>query len=87
MTNYVIIAPPSSSLSNEAVQRLFRSDRSIQIVPGVAWAVASELYTCAEVRDKIRSGSDETTCVVVKATEYNGYAKRELWEKLESWER
>ena len=41
-------------------------------------------------RDQIRKATTPTggrTCVVVKAKEYNGYAKRDVWEKLEAWER
>ena len=86
MTNYVIIAPPESALSDSLVDDRF--DRWIAIIPDRAWAVSTPLGTCADVRDRLRSKpSSENSCVVVKANEYNGYAKRDLWEKLEEWER
>jgi len=87
MLNYVIIAPPESLLTDQAISTIF--DRSIAIRPGCAWAVSTSLLTCADVRKALVGGQDppSSLCVVVKATEYNGYAKRELWEKLEAWER
>lgn len=86
MPSYVIIAPPESALSDSLVDDKF--DRWIAIIPNRAWAVSTSLGTCADIRDRLRSKpSSEDSCVIVKATEYNGYAKRDLWEKLEEWER
>ena len=87
MTNYVIIAPPKSTLTDAIIRSKF-TDRNITISSGVAWAVSSNFLTCSDVRDHIRSPRAEgRTCVVVKATEYNGYAQRDIWEKMEAWER
>ena len=89
MTNYVIIAPTNSTLSDDHVGEQF--PRNVPIVPGCAWAIGTVLGTCGEVRDKLGAnpteGSDRPTCVVVKANEYNGYASKDLWEKLALWER
>lgn len=87
MPNYVIIAPTNSTLSDKTISDLF-PDRQLVIRPGAAWAVSTALLTCADVRDHVRSEeSPERHVVVVKATEYNGYAKREIWDKMEAWER
>ena len=86
MPNYVIIAPSDSDLSEGDVQAKF--ERWLTIVPGHVWAVSTTISTCSDVRDSLRSKSDiGKTCVIVKANEYNGYARRDLWEKLEAWER
>ena len=89
MTNYVIIAPPSSTLSDQLIGGHF--SEYVSIVPGIVWAVGTTLGTCADVRDMLEAnpdrGTDRPTCVVIKATEYNGYASRDLWEKLALWER
>lgn len=81
---YVIVAPPDSSLSDDTMKRVF--DQCESIIPGKAWAVGTEVSTCADVRDLLR-GDEPVSCVVVKANEYNGYTKRSLWEKMASWER
>ena len=88
MPNYVIIAPQDSTLNDRVVHSKFQ--RAIAIRPDSSWAVSTPHTTCADVREHlVGSGADgpKTLCVVVKATEYNGYAKRDLWEKLEAWER
>ena len=89
MANYVIIAPLDSLLTDKDISETF--DTFLAIYPGRAWALSTSLPTCAEVRDKLRPPEDASkvgkTCVVVKATEYNGYAKKEIWEKMEAWER
>ncbi len=89
MPSYVIIAPPHSTLSDQVVKGHFPNH--VSIVPGSVWAVGTPLETCADVRDKLGSapGAEPArpTCVVVKATEYNGYASRDLWERLALWER
>ena len=89
MTNYVIIAPLNSAISDLVVGVKFPDH--ISIVPGIVWAVGTTLGTCADVRDLLgvnpNLGTDRPTCVIVKATEYNGYASRDLWEKLALWER
>ena len=86
MTNYMIIAPANSMLTSKDVSEKFQNQ--LVLYPDHAWAISSSLPTCAEVRDYLRSPEAEgRTCVVVKATEYNGYAKREIWEKMEAWER
>ena len=85
MQIYVIIAPHDSSLSDEHVSKKFTD--WVSIIPDRSWAISTKLSTCADVRDTLRMDDSTASCVVVKATEYNGYAKRALWEKLESWER
>ncbi len=86
MTNYAIIAPPDSTLTAERVQGVFSNN--IDIVPESVWAVGTDLATCSDVRNALAdSPSNPTVCVVLKITEYNGHARRDLWEKLSAWER
>ena len=85
MTIYVIIAPPGSTLSDESVSQKFAD--WLSIIPNHSWAIATTLPTCADIRDNLRVDDSSVSCVVIKVTDYNGYAKRELWQKLESWER
>ena len=89
MPNYVIIAPADSNLTDERIASKF--ERSMAIRPDCAWAVSTPISTCADVRKEL-VGADppdgpQRLCVIVKANEYNGYATRELWEKLEVWGR
>ena len=86
MPIYTIIAPDDSTLQDSELRKSFPD--AIVLRPGAAWFVKTAVPTCAEVRDLVRESSeDRTTCVVVKTTEYNGYAKRDVWEKMEAWER
>ena len=87
MPIYLIIAPDDSTLRDEDVGNLF--DDRILVRSDAVWLVKTPVSTCAEVRDRIRASPTPRgrTCVVVKAKEYNGYAKRDVWEKLEAWER
>ena len=86
MPIYTIIAPDDSTLTDQDIASLFPG-KTIPIRSNAAWMVQTGTPTCADVRDKIRDTSAPTTCVVVKATVYNGYSKRSMWEKLEAWER
>ena len=86
MPIYTIIAPGESSLTDQEVESLFPG-KTVTIRPNAAWMVQTETPTCSDVRDLIRGTPNPSTCVVVKATEYNGYTKRSLWERLEAWER
>lgn len=89
MTSYLIIAPPNSPLSDQQIATFFPNH--VLIVPGSVWAVGTPLATCSDVRDLLGAnpshGPARPTCVVVKVTEYNGYASRDLWEKLALWDR
>ena len=83
----MIMAPEGSTLRNADIETLFE-DR-INVRSDAAWMVKASIPTCAEVRDLVRGANPPPgrTCIVVKAKEYNGYAKRDVWEKLETWER
>ena len=87
MLIYAIIAPEDSSLDTHDVRSAF-GDSPAEMIPlsTNAWLVKTRIPTCAEVRDQVRNVKPGT-CVAAKATEYNGYAKRDVWEKLEAWER
>ena len=85
MTVYTIIASDGSSLTDQAVSSLF--EHSMVISAGHAWAVATKQPTAADVRDFIREADVGRICVIVKATEYNGYTERALWQRMEAWER
>ena len=86
MPNYVVIAPPNSTLSDSSIRDEF--DHWFPIIPNQTWAIYTPIETCSDVRDKLRSEPAEgKSCVVVKVTEYNGYANKDIWEKLESWRR
>ena len=80
---YLIVAPSNSSLSVEIIKRTF--DKWITIAPNHAWAVSTDHQTCADVRDAIREDSTGASCVVFLVTEYNGFAPRDIWEKLRAW--
>lgn len=84
MRNYVIIAPTGSRLTEEHVKKAF--DRVFTITDGFAWAVGADEATCSDVRDKLGPRVPGQSSVIVKATEYNGYASKDLWEKLAVWE-
>ena len=84
MSNYFIIAPADSTLTDHAVQAKF--PRQFVIKPNSAWAVSSNLLTCSDVRESLSDAVDgQLPCIVVRATDYNGWAKRELWERLDAW--
>ncbi len=89
MNSYVIIATPGSTLTEKTVRDVFPD--LIDIVPGVSWAIGTSTGTCADVRNLL--GADpklpdpKPSCVVLRVSEYNGYAKRELWDKFALWER
>ena len=92
MPNYVVIAPPGSELSDRIIGSKF--ERWITISPDHAWAISSSIETCGDIRKRLQfpppaegTACVMVTCVVVKARQYNGYANRDLWEKLELWER
>ena len=84
MPVYMILAPNNSTLEDSDIEGLF--EHRIQLRPDVSWMVMTPIPTCSEVRDRIRAEHPGRTCVIVKAKEYNGYAKRDIWEKLEAWE-
>ena len=88
MPIYMIMGPDGSTLRDADIKDLF--DDVILIRSDAVWIVKTPVQTCAEIRDRVRKATTPTggrTCVVVKAKEYNGYAKRDVWEKLEAWER
>ena len=86
MPNYFIIAPADSALTDHAVEEKF--PRQFVIRPNSAWAVSSSHLTCSDVRESLSdAAAGQLPCIVVKANDYNGWAKRELWEKLDAWKR
>ena len=53
------------------------------------WFVAPpEPTTCSDIIDELGLAESAlgTHCVVVKLTDYNGWAEQALWEKLSLWE-
>lgn len=84
MSNYFIIAPADSTLTDRDVKAKF--PRQFVIKPNSAWAVSSSHLTCSDVRESLSDAAGgQLPCIVVRATDYNGWAKRELWEKLDAW--
>ena len=80
---YVIVAPLDSDLSDESISLTF--DKWISIAPDNAWVVSTDHQTCGDVRDALRERSEKASCVIFLVTEYNGFASRDLWEKLGVW--
>ncbi len=88
MNCFLIALPPDGSVTESVVSKTF-GERRHKIQEGV-WVVAGQCETCADVNEKIGIGIQDnpaSTGVVVKLSEYNGFAPRSLWEKLAAWER
>ena len=81
MHNYMIYMPGGQ----QAVERNFSSE--LHQVDEYLWAVASSIRMPAEVCELLLSGEDEndSTLVVVPMRDYDGYADRALWQKLDAW--
>ena len=84
MNCFLIALRPDSKVGESAIQGAF-PDRHILIQEGL-WAVAGAQSTCADVCKDLQIGQPEGIGVVVKITEYNGFAERTLWERLNEWE-
>ena len=51
-----------------------------------AWVVApQDRTTCGDIVDKLKEHLPDPTCIVVKLTEYNGWAEQGMWEKILLW--
>ncbi len=51
-----------------------------------AWVIAPpDRTTCSDLVDKLKEHVPDPTCMVVKLTEYNGWAEQGLWEKIMLW--
>ena len=85
MNCFLIALRPDSKVGESAIHGTF-PDHHILIQEGL-WAVAGTQSTCADVCKDLEIGSPEGIGVVVKITEYNGFAERTLWERLNEWER
>ena len=89
MNSYLVILLPDSSIASDKVKTTF--PQHYEVLPDQAWAVGSDLLTCADVCEAIGIGPDEhentATGVVLRITESNGFAPSSLWEKLRAWER
>ena len=79
---YIIIATDDSMLSDTDIAQAF--GEKMFTINEKAWAVGTDILTCGSVRDRIKHTANHS-CVVVKATDYNGYASKDLWEQLTAW--
>ena len=84
MNSYLIVLPPRSPVTREAVTRAFPD--KYEAVADAVWAVASEKRTCADVCDEIGiDGTSGNTGMVVKIDQYYGVFDRALWDNIEEW--
>ena len=86
--SYAIILPDGSNLAGNA-SRVAEAFQKHYVLNPNAVAVHSAAPTCGAVRDQVTALSDHPgtpTCMVVKISEYDGLAPRELWDLLNVWE-
>ncbi len=90
MYTYAIILPTGSTVTEEDVQAIFPGGDCIEAVDGAVWLAGSKLETCADVSEKFKSPGKEhhpeKTHIVLKITEFNGFANVSLWQKLIAWQ-
>ena len=84
MNCFLVALRPNGKVGESAIQRAF-PDRHTAIQEGV-WVVSGTQSTCADVCEDLGIGQPEGLGVVVKMAEYNGFAERTLWERLNTWE-
>ena len=84
MNCFLVALPPDGKVGEPAIREAF-PNRHILIQDGL-WAVAGTQSTCADVCSDLKIGQPEGIGVVVKMTEYNGFAQRTVWERLNEWE-
>ena len=82
----VIIRPGESDLNSQTITEKFPD--YYEVVPKCVWAIASKEHnTTVRVMDVLgMTDESDSTGVVVKIDEYNGYFERGLWETLRTWE-
>ena len=92
MLNLYLVTCPSAlgaGVSAGKVREVF-PDHHHELVPDQVWAVAGPQATCVDVCVALGLGGFEPdsqrTGVVVRMSEYNGYADRGLWERLRVWQ-
>ena len=86
MNCYLIALPPDSVVGGDSIQKNF-SERHVLVQEGV-WIVAGSQPTCADVCRALGIGSKgraDAIGIVLKMSEYNGFAERTLWERLNVW--
>ena len=88
LTSYLVISPHEGSVDAAAIEKAF-AGRHHELVPGHVWAVAASFTTAVDVCEALGLGGfaegSDLTGVVVKMSDYNGYAERGLWERLRAW--
>ena len=86
---YVVINPGMPGVDAATVAEVF-PNRHHEIVPGRVWAVAGPQATCVDVCEALKLGGfapeSITVGIVVRMSEYNGYADRGLWERVRVWQ-
>lgn len=88
MPSYAIILPEGSGLAGNA-SHVASAFQKHYVLNQNAVVVHSAAPTCGAVRDQVTALSDPPgapTCMVVKISEYDGLAPRELWDLLNVWE-
>ncbi len=85
MTLYIVIRPDVPGAIDPLSVAAQFPNRCYEIVPGRVWAIATPLLTCHDVCQALGIGDDGPTCVVVRMSDYYGFANRALWESLRVW--
>lgn len=82
-----MILPAGRAADTAELQNAF--PKHYEIIPGTVWAVAGPHETCLAVCKDLKLGGlgpdNDTSGVVVKASEYYGFADRGLWDSLGAW--
>lgn len=85
MNCYLVALPPDSAVREASIREKF-PERHVPIQEGV-WVVAGSQPTCADVCKTLGIGpKGDAIGIVIKMSEYNGFAQRTLWERLNLWE-
>jgi len=80
---YFVYAPERS---RQAIKDRISEDfaSSSHAVDDGVWIVGSKDATSADLCGKLKIGDDEPG-IVVKATDYYGFANRAIWDKMNAW--
>lgn len=87
MNCYLVALPPDSAVQEDSIRKNF-PERHVPVQGGV-WVVAGSQPTCADVCKTLGigpKGGTDAIGIVIKMSEYNGFAERTLWERLNVWE-
>lgn len=87
MNCYLVAIPPDSAVQEDSIRKQFPERH--WLVQERVWIVAGSQPTCIDVCKRLGigpKGGTDAIGIVIKMNEYNGFAQRTLWEKLNVWE-